>query len=532
MEYWTILGIPPTTDRKVVKKAYSSLLKKTRPDSDPEGYQRLREAFDWAVGYCKHMAAQADVEEVDSEQTGQTVQGVNGDADEHLIEKDEGAHSANVDREASAIDSKRELAARMAANEKARQKSAEHEASPEDATKDKEAEAAESKRLVEQRAYDDALAAINSIFDQQNPQEEVARFKTLVEGEALLNLKTRSYFEAILLNALSNQGGTDFPYELVFEVAEEFHWFEEQHSHPEKRQRIAYLQARINAHRSFVNGIIYTSRSGEAGEREAAKILIGERRPWYFQFMRFFGNYNGSIRKYTRYFAPLVENGLCPELDTETFHWWAKTLERKLYSLWHILVSGVLTLISSPFLVDHLPAVAEKFIPAVFASLVGLGSLIIWGLDTLYAKFLPKVVSFWFRIKDLKTTESILSFFAVVSVFIWRSNPDVDHIGWLIVLSLIASLLLFGIEGLFMMLGASAIYWVCYMLVDPLGHYSFLASYSLVAGFFAQKLYIVAMNNLPVKVNQYIVENQFLRFFTAGLIAVVISLSFLILYTL
>lgn len=45
---WQILGIEATQDLREIKKAYARLLKVTRPDDDPQGFQRLRDAFDEA----------------------------------------------------------------------------------------------------------------------------------------------------------------------------------------------------------------------------------------------------------------------------------------------------------------------------------------------------------------------------------------------------------------------------------------------------------------------------------------------------
>lgn len=44
-----MLGVKPNVDAKTIKLAYSKLLKKTRPDEDPEGFQRLREAYKTAL---------------------------------------------------------------------------------------------------------------------------------------------------------------------------------------------------------------------------------------------------------------------------------------------------------------------------------------------------------------------------------------------------------------------------------------------------------------------------------------------------
>jgi curved DNA-binding protein CbpA len=46
---WHVLELAPTVDAKAVKRAYARLLKQTRPEDDPEGFQRLRQAYEWAL---------------------------------------------------------------------------------------------------------------------------------------------------------------------------------------------------------------------------------------------------------------------------------------------------------------------------------------------------------------------------------------------------------------------------------------------------------------------------------------------------
>lgn len=48
-----ILGIPETSDENVVKSAYLNLLRTTNPEDDPEGFKRLREAYEGAIAYIR-----------------------------------------------------------------------------------------------------------------------------------------------------------------------------------------------------------------------------------------------------------------------------------------------------------------------------------------------------------------------------------------------------------------------------------------------------------------------------------------------
>jgi tetratricopeptide (TPR) repeat protein len=57
MTSWEILGIEPTDNSSIIKKAYAKKLKVHHPEDDPEGYQRLREAFDKIMKQQKVMAS-------------------------------------------------------------------------------------------------------------------------------------------------------------------------------------------------------------------------------------------------------------------------------------------------------------------------------------------------------------------------------------------------------------------------------------------------------------------------------------------
>lgn len=61
---WEILGLDPATaDEKQVRSAYARLLKLNRPDQNPEGFQQLRHAYEYALQWLRHRNAPADPED-------------------------------------------------------------------------------------------------------------------------------------------------------------------------------------------------------------------------------------------------------------------------------------------------------------------------------------------------------------------------------------------------------------------------------------------------------------------------------------
>ncbi|MDF2905370.1 MAG: molecular chaperone DnaJ [Herbinix sp.] len=75
MNDWERLGIDPTLDVYVIKKAYAIKLKSNHPEDDPQGFQELREAYDRRLQYAKNYelhhnvkpSKQENVEEIASD---------------------------------------------------------------------------------------------------------------------------------------------------------------------------------------------------------------------------------------------------------------------------------------------------------------------------------------------------------------------------------------------------------------------------------------------------------------------------------
>jgi|GEM_PF-1363212 len=75
MSNWMILGIAATDDREAIKKAYMEQLSKYNPEDDPEGFGRLRAAYEQVL---KELDAKAQGEEADSTPLGQFMKRVEG----------------------------------------------------------------------------------------------------------------------------------------------------------------------------------------------------------------------------------------------------------------------------------------------------------------------------------------------------------------------------------------------------------------------------------------------------------------------
>ena len=96
---WSVLGLPGPSDLPTVKHAYAQCLKTTHPEEDPEGFQRLHEAYQAASRMARRLAREAAAQ-------GQPPVGQGGGTQPPLPDGDGGEEQPGAQREerASGLD--------------------------------------------------------------------------------------------------------------------------------------------------------------------------------------------------------------------------------------------------------------------------------------------------------------------------------------------------------------------------------------------------------------------------------------------
>lgn len=110
------LGIGPDADERAIKRAYAAKLRTTRPDSDPEGFQALNEAYQAALAWARsrgnaaHMGpstatAKDDIEEdIAMEPVGAATRVLSADALLSMLDTQHEAQNGAEQNTATAID--------------------------------------------------------------------------------------------------------------------------------------------------------------------------------------------------------------------------------------------------------------------------------------------------------------------------------------------------------------------------------------------------------------------------------------------
>jgi len=324
LDHWHTLGIPCTPDQKRVKRAYAKLLKQHKPEQDPEGYQHLRQAFDWAIQYCKDARASGPSPSIEVE------------THEYIPEPFD-----NTAAEALQKTQEKQLAWK-------RQQIAEAKIADQRALEQENARRSDNE--AQQQHYVSSVASLHQrIFAVQDPPQAINAFSMALGSDVLLNLKCRKMFERLCFEtAVTWAGPRAFPSQLFEQIALEFEWLAMLPTDPYFAQHIAFIRQRIVVGLQY-RALVERSEAGaflsqQSAEIAVARLLLGEFRPAYFRALAFFNRHHKFIVEVIDTFTKQYSLTHCPELDTETFRWWIRYRHQHTYAIAHIFLGAIMAL--------------------------------------------------------------------------------------------------------------------------------------------------------------------------------------------
>jgi hypothetical protein len=301
---WTVLGIEPTHDRTLIRRAYSRKLKVTNPEDDAEGFQQLREAYETALHAAQYM------ETLDEPEAELAV--------EAAIPSADSPHDANamssLDSTAAVTDRVEEVPSLPVADPPQLLPPA-----PEPADGFDRAYRRFRHALTDGATSDQTLADL---------------FETLRTAPALHNLQLQLQFETSLASLLL--GSTPRSYALISKASELFDW-------PQQSERIGTAAAIVAAaglagHLGYLDQL----RSGKHELSVAYRALTSPPNPYSLRLRILFNGLDEKVRALMQTLP--YEYAKANGLNDAAMHWWTEYNSKPRLSLPLVLTSCIVPL--------------------------------------------------------------------------------------------------------------------------------------------------------------------------------------------
>lgn len=272
------LGIGPTSDKREIRRAYARRLKETHPEDDPEGFQRLRQAYEEALVHADYMLEE-----------------------EYEDKAEAGAQTS----------------------EPASEEEPPRPATPSDEPTRGDDYADEAPDNGDRKAVADMVAGLGRLLDEGDDRGAAEALEVAAADPIMLNLNNRRMFEFMLLQEIGERD--PLPPATSNAAVKAFRWDEHWTDLPHGFQYLAdhVLAVRLAEDRlAELRGAV-NSRPGKDHEKRAAKFLFGPYRPIVFNL------YNNlhvvdAVRRLIRELRVEHPDILEREIDPRVLAWWTK----------------------------------------------------------------------------------------------------------------------------------------------------------------------------------------------------------------
>jgi hypothetical protein len=354
MNIWSLLGIEPTGDQRTIKRAYTKLLKRTNPEDDPEGFQRLREAYERATLWAQSIAAedpdpQEPIHQVTLGPIGLSHPPVPQYKNPHQIRQPHGQADGDF-----------------------------HTADQFEPTEDQPTQPTEPIPAPEDHPV---VRHVLATAKNQGTQAAVEELQTLQNTPELEHLDRRDEFEeALLLQIVQAQ---DVPLDFVHEVSTHFGWGKHGgYMHRRHPQAIGEILQRISAWQFYLEHIANK-------QNKLASVLFGPYEPKRFALRALSCKYRLAMRDFMEDMEARYPDLLHLHTNSDSYTWWKNKLSQESPcwpSITQALIAfGVLAIVLYVSLI-HLDAVPTSAATIPLALLVSTAVVTATALLIFYIK--------------------------------------------------------------------------------------------------------------------------------------------------
>lgn len=318
MSIWNTLAIAPTSDVKAIKKAYAKVVKNHKPEQDPEGYQRVREAFDHALKWAKQNTSEIPEERQETISIDPPVEPVELPP-EPVVE----------DKPATVL----------------------FEIPPEQVSQ-------QPPQPSLAQVVDKAVGEMDRILHEDSYVHAIEYVKSLLVSDDFIAVDARILLEEKLFAWASRWNEQFVPFHLFSFLVETFDWHGAGYR-PAYRKGLDRIERRI--HMGKEHDKLYAMSSGRyvgasTADCRAAKVLVGDYRPRYFYWLILVSSIYPAIKKILAGLQKTIPDIFEHELNTETVHWFLRRQNTYYFTRTHIFMGAIPGMLLAGYLLDLLQA--------------------------------------------------------------------------------------------------------------------------------------------------------------------------------